>query len=160
MAESQDPVAQTSEAADRQLFTVKEAAAYLSVSQATIYRWMKDGTLSFHKIGKALRFAREGLDAVVEKTVGQKEAEAAAGRCASCGHNVLVGGHLQGTGRLYFRPEKTRFWTFLEAMVPLKVRVCAACGYIQLHADTDRLTRLMPDGGETGSDPVSGGNGV
>jgi excisionase family DNA binding protein len=130
------------------LFTVPEAAEYLDVSQATIYRWMKDGLLSFHKVGKATRFAQEGLDAVIEKTTGLKEAEAAAGRCTSCGHSVLVEGKLQGTGRLQFRPDKTRFWIFLEAMVPLQARVCTACGFVQIHVNTDKLTRLMPEGQE------------
>jgi len=144
MANSGESEMETTGAVDKQWFTVREASAYLDVSQATIFRWMKQGILSFHKIGKATRFSQEGLDAVVEKTTGLKEAEAAAGRCFSCGHNVLVDGALQGTGRLYFRPKKTKFWTFLEAMVPLKARVCAACGYIHTYADTEKLTRLMP----------------
>jgi excisionase family DNA binding protein len=130
--------------AEKRWFTIREAAEYLDVSVPTIFRWMKEGILSFHKIGKATRFSQESLDAVIEKTTGQKEAEAVAGRCSACGHSILVDGTLQGTGRLYFRPEKTRFWTFLEGLVPLKVRVCAACGFIQIHADTDKLTRLMP----------------
>jgi excisionase family DNA binding protein len=133
------------ELADKQWFTTAEAAEYLGVSQATIFRWMKQGQLSFHKIGKATRFSQEGLDAVVLKTTGRTEAEAAAGRCSSCGHNILVEGTLQGTGRMYFRPKKTKFWTFLEALVPLKVLACAACGHIEMQADTSKLTRLMPD---------------
>jgi len=125
-------------------FTVKGAASYLGVSEPTIFRWMKDGSLSFYKVGNATRFAKESLDAVITKTTGRKEAEAAAGKCASCGHDLLVQGQIQGTGRLYFRPEKTRFWTFQEALVPIKARVCPACGYIQMHADTTKLTSLLP----------------
>jgi hypothetical protein len=108
---------------------------------------MKNGTLSFYKVGKATRFSKEGLDAVVEKTTGRKEAEAAYGRCASCGHNILIPGRLRGAGRLYFQPYKTRFWTFGDSFVPTEARVCAACGYIQLHADTGKLTRLEPAAG-------------
>ena len=125
-------------------YTIPEAAAYLGVSEPTIYRWMKDGILSFYKIGNATRFSRESLDAVIEKQTGRKEAEAAQGRCAACGHSVLVGGRMQGTGRLYFRPDRTRFWTFQESLVPVVARVCAACGYIQLNADTEKLSRLRP----------------
>src|SRR5689334_18797737 len=99
-------------AMEAEWFSVRDAAEYLGVSQPTIFRWMKDGLLSFYKVGGATRFSREGLDAVVEKTTGRKEAEAASGRCASCGHTMLVPGRLQGTGRLYFRPEKTKFWSF------------------------------------------------
>lgn len=125
-------------------FSIREAAEYLGISQPTLYRWMKDGLLSFYKVGGSTRFTKEGLDAVIEKTTGRKEAEAAGGRCTSCGHNFLVEGRLQGNSRLYFRPEKTKFWTFHEAMVPTRAKVCPACGYVQMHVDVEKLTRLMP----------------
>jgi excisionase family DNA binding protein len=130
---------------EKKWFSIQEAAEYLGVSQPTIFRWMKDGTLSFYKVGNSTRFAQEGLDAVIEKTTGRKEAEAAQGRCAACGHGVLVEGRLQGTGRLYFKPDKTKFWTFSEPMVGLKAKVCAACGYVQIHADTEKLGKLRPE---------------
>ena len=127
-----------------QWFSVRDAAKYLGVSQPTIFRWMKEGTLSFYKVGGSTRFSQEGLDAIIEKTTGLKEAEIAAARCAACGHSVLIAGRLRGAGRLYFRPDKPRFWTLTEAMVPTDARVCAACGYIQLHADTEKLKKLKP----------------
>lgn len=139
-------------AAGLDLFTISEAADYLGVSEPTIYRWMKDGLLSFYKIGNATRFTREGLGAVIEKTTGRKEAEAVRGRCAACGHSVLVSGRIQGAGRLYFRPEKTRFWVFAESLVPTTARVCTACGYVQMHADTEKLNRLRPGGTEGDSE--------
>ena len=132
----------------RRWYTVQEAAEYLGVSQPTIFRWMKDGQLSFYKIGGSTRFVREGLDAVIEKTTGSKEAEGAADRCAACGHSTLVGGRLRGTGRLYFQPDASRFWVFDESMVPTTAKVCASCGYIQLHADTAKLNRLMVEPAE------------
>jgi hypothetical protein len=112
---------------------------------------MKDGLLSFYKVGGSTRFTKEGLDVVIEKTTGQKEAEAVAGRCAACGHSMLLEGELRGTGKLYFRPERTRFWVFRESLVPTRARVCPACGYIQLHADTEKLKGLTP-GREKGDD--------
>ncbi len=134
-------------------YTVPEAAEYLGLSVPTIFRWMRDGRLSFVKIGGATRFTQEGLEAVIEKTTGSMEAEAAAGRCAACGHSVLVEGSVQGTGRLYFRPEKTRFWVFAEALVPIRARVCTACGHIQLRADTEKLNRLVPKKSEAPQTP-------
>ena len=125
-------------------YTSKEAAEYLGVSEPTIFRWMKEGLISFYKVGGSTRFSREGLDALVQKTTGQKEAEVAQGKCAACGHGILVDGKLRGTGLLYFRPKKTKFWSFHESMVPTNARVCTACGYIQLHADTSKLTKLLP----------------
>lgn len=125
-------------------FTIPQAARYLGVSEPTVYRWMKDGSLSFYKVGNATRFSREGLDAVVEKVTGRKEAVVAQTRCASCGHSVLVDGRLQGAGRLYFKPAHTRFWVLEESLVPVTARVCAACGYVQVHADVEKLGRLTP----------------
>ena len=125
-------------------YSIQEAAEYLDVSQPTIFRWMKQGLLSFYKVGASTRFSREGLDAVIEKSTGLREAEMAAGRCASCGHSVLVEGKLQGTGGLFFRPDKTRFWVWSEALVPTRSRMCVACGYIQIHADTKKMKRLQP----------------
>ncbi len=126
-------------------YTVEEAADYLEVSVPTIFRWMKSSLLSFYKVGGGTRFSREGLDAVIEKTTGRKEAEAVAGRCAACGHGVLIDGRLQGTGRLHFKPAKTKFWTFEESLVETLAKVCAACGHIQIHADTEKLKRLKPE---------------
>ena len=125
-------------------YTVSEAAQYLGISQPTIFRWMKEGLLSFYKIGGSTRVSQEGLDAVVEKTTGLKAAEAAAGRCTSCGHGVLIEGRVPGTGRLYFKPDKTKFWVFADPMVGLRARVCAACGFVQLNADVSKLKKLKP----------------
>ena len=126
-------------------FSVREAAEYLGISIPTVFRWMKSGMLSFYKVGNSTRFSQESLDALVKKTTGQTEAEAARGRCASCGHAVLVEGRLQGTGRLYFRPEGVSFWTLAEAVAETIAKTCAACGYIQLHADTAKIAKLRPD---------------
>jgi len=30
-------------------------------------------------------------------------------------------------------------------MVGLRARVCSACGFVQMHADTTKLTTLTPD---------------
>ena len=132
----------TSETAAADWFSVEDAAEYLDVSRPTIFRWMKDGILSFYKIGGSTRFSKESLDAVIEKTTGLKEAEASAGRCACCGHSTLIDGKVQGTGNLYFRPKHARFWVFQEGMVPIIAKTCPACGYIQMHADTSKLNRL------------------
>lgn len=64
---------------------VRQAVQYLGVGQPTIFRWMKEGLLSFQAAGGSTRFSQEGLEAVIEETRGRKEAEAAAGRCAACG---------------------------------------------------------------------------
>ena len=48
-------------------FTPKEAAEYLRVSVATIYRLTQQGRLPAYRIGTARRYRREDLDAVPER---------------------------------------------------------------------------------------------
>jgi len=142
MQQGEDKAQSVSDELRTPWYTIAQAAEYLQVSEPTIFRWMKDGVLSFYKVGNATRFTREGLDAVIEKTTGRKEAEAVAGRCAACGHTVLIDGRLRGAGRLYFQPERSRFWFFGDSFVATRARVCPACGYVQLHADTEKLAHL------------------
>ena len=125
-------------------YSIKEATEYLGVSQPTIFRWMKDGILSYYKVGGATRFSQEGLDAVIEKTTGVKEAERAAGRCVACGHTMLVDGRVQTSGRLYFKPAKSSFWVLHEAVVPTQARACPACGHIQFYIEPEKLKKLKP----------------
>lgn len=127
-----------------QWFSIKEAATYLGVSQPTVFRWMKDGVLSFYKVGGSTRFSKENLEAVIQKNTGSQEATAARANCAACGHHSLIEGRMQGTGRLYFKPSKVRFWTLQESLVPTNAKVCEACGYVQLHVDVDKLRSLKP----------------
>ena len=141
--------------AGRKWYSIADAAAYLGISQPTIFRWMRENLISFYKVGGSTRFSQQNLDDVIEKTTGRKEAEAVAGRCAACGHAVLIEGRVQGTGRLYFRPDKTRFWTFEEAMVPIRAKTCPACGYIQMHAETSKLDSLRPEEDKTASPAAS-----
>ena len=129
---------------EKEWYSVVEAADYLGVSEPTIFRWMKEGLLSFYKVGGSTRFTKDSLDAVIEKTTGRKEAEAAAGRCAACGHSVLIDGRLRGAGRLYFQPDKAKFWHLGDTFVSTHARVCPACGYVQLHVDTTKLRKLEP----------------
>ncbi|MEN8128469.1 MAG: helix-turn-helix domain-containing protein [Planctomycetota bacterium] len=125
-------------------YTTKEAAEYLGVSQPTIFRWMKEGVLSFYKIGGATRFSQEGLDSIIEKSTGGKEAERSAGRCVACGHNILIEGRVQATGKLYFKPSKSSFWVLHEAMVPTGAKACPACGYVHFYIETQKLKDLKP----------------
>jgi excisionase family DNA binding protein len=122
---------------------VVEAADYLGVSESTIWRWLAEGALSSSWVNGTTRFTREGLDEVVRMNAGSKEL-GTDGTCGVCGHGDLVDGHVQGNGRLYFRPSRARFWVLREAIVPVRARVCIECGHVQLRADTRKLRRLMP----------------
>ena len=42
-------------------FTIKETAGYMDVAEITIRRWVKEGKLSFHKVGKNYVFLVDDL---------------------------------------------------------------------------------------------------
>ena len=50
----------------RRLFTVREAAQYLAVSTSTLYGWVWQHRIPFIKLGRALRFDPNDLNAFVE----------------------------------------------------------------------------------------------
>jgi excisionase family DNA binding protein len=143
--------------------TIPQAAEYLGVSEPTIYRWMRQGILTYFKVGGGTRFTVECLDAVVEKSTGRREGEVAQGRCAVCGDSRPVPGRLQAVGRLYFRPHRTRFWVLEEALVPVEARTCLVCGHVQMQADLEKLNRLLRKAdtmGEGPEDAQPGDNGM
>ncbi len=123
--------------------TIKQAAEYLGVSEPTIFRWMRDGALSFFKVGGATRFKRENLDMVARKVTGKEEGRQKSMRCAVCGHGFLLTGDVRSTGKMYFMPKKTKFLVLSESVVNVTANVCPICGHVQMVADTDKLARLM-----------------
>ncbi len=134
---------QTEEQPSEDWFTIQEAAEYLDVSEPTLYRWMRDGKISYYKVGDSTRFKKHNLDMVAEKKVSEAEGELAANRCAVCGHADLSEGTIQSTGRVYFRPGDVDFFTFQEPMVEIRAFACPMCGHIQTRVDTDKLNDLI-----------------
>ena len=125
--------------------TMKEACAYLKVSHMTIRRWMKANRLNCFRFGNGLRFRKDDLDQIAKKSSSHTaEAEPATENpsCPLCGQTELIEGRLQSTGKLYFKPNKTKFFTFQESLIPTESLMCSACGYIMLSADTDKLEKL------------------
>lgn len=50
------------------LLTVAEVADYLKTTTTTVYRWLKEGTISAVKIGKEWRIDEETLDAILSRS--------------------------------------------------------------------------------------------
>jgi excisionase family DNA binding protein len=136
--------------------TVKEAAAYLKVSQMTLFRWMKNGKLKRYKMGNAVRLQLKDLDAIAEPNETHQDSvekapsrepsiESLKPRCLMCGAEELIEGRLQSTGVVQFRPAKTKFWSWSEANVPLIARMCNTCGFIHHFADTSKMEKLQPE---------------
>jgi len=123
--------------------TVKQAAEYMGVSEPTIFRWMRDGSLSFFKMGGSTRFRRANLDMVARKVTSKEEGRQRAGRCSVCGHSFLLSGSVRSTGKIYFMPKKTKFLVFSESVVNIAAHACPACGHVQMFADTEKLAKLM-----------------
>lgn len=50
------------------LYTVTETAAFAQVSTKTIRRWLDDGRIPFHRLGRQLRIAEDDLLAFLKQT--------------------------------------------------------------------------------------------
>src|SRR5438874_7489874 len=47
-------------------YSIREAAEYLDVGEPTLYRWMREGKITFRKVGDSTRFWQEDLDSVMQ----------------------------------------------------------------------------------------------
>jgi excisionase family DNA binding protein len=62
----------------KRLFTVREAAAYLSIAQTTLYHWVARREVPVVRLRrKAVRFDRQDLDRLIEKVKLKTTQEAA-----------------------------------------------------------------------------------
>jgi len=126
-------------------YGIKEAADYLGVTEPTIYRWMRESTITFRKIGDATRFLQEDLESHVQVFRSAKDLEQAKEFCPVCHHNELVKGRIQSTGLTYFHPEKTKFWTFKSSNIETKASMCTRCGAIVWFGDKTKLTAIKQE---------------
>jgi len=123
-------------------FSIREAAAYLKVGEPTIYRWMRDGRITYRKVGDSTRFLREDLDAVVDVFPSTRDASRVAGFCPACHGSEFVEGDLRSTGLVHFQPVRTRFWTLRDSRITVRAVMCARCGTVCLRGDLGKLAAL------------------
>jgi excisionase family DNA binding protein len=123
-------------------FTIKQAAEYLEVGEQTLYRWMREGKITYRKIGDATRFLKEDLEEVVQIFRSAKEAEAAKELCPLCHHDFLSAGGIRSTGLIYFRPDDAKFWSLRDANIKTSAKMCPNCGAITLFGDVAKLAKL------------------
>ena len=142
-----------------QWFTIKDASAYLAVGEPTLYRWMREGRITYRKVGDSTRFLQEDLDALVEIHPSERDTPRAREYCPACHHDELVEGQIRSTGLLYFHPRHTRFWTLQDSNVPVRARMCTRCGTIAQFGDTEKLSMLLaaPETPAATSDEDAGG---
>lgn len=139
--------------------SIREAAEYLDVGEPTIYRWMKDGKITFRKVGDSTRFLKADLDAVVQIFPSRKDESAVRELCPVCHHDDLVVGHVQSTGLNYFKPAQTKFWTLKTTNIDLQAKMCTRCGAVSWYGDTQKLLALRPSGSDK-KDPKSEGEEI
>ncbi len=124
-------------------YSIREAAEYLGVAEPTIYRWMRDGEITFRKVGDSTRFWKADLDEVMEVHPSARGLDKIRTFCPSCHHDELIEGHVQSTGLLYFRPKHIKFWTLKDSNVGTTARMCTRCGAITWGGDTTKLAKLL-----------------
>ena len=124
-------------------FGIKEAADYLDIGEPTLYRWMREGQITFRKVGDSTRFLQEDLDAAIKVFRSRRDLEKVRGSCAVCQEKDLVPGFVQSTGRLYFKLKEAKFWTLKENSVPTEARLCRRCGAISFFGDLAAVEELI-----------------
>ena len=129
-------------------YSIREAAEYLDVGEPTLYRWMREGKITFRKVGDSTRFWQEDLDSVMEVFHSSKDVEKTRRVCPFCKHDQLAEGNVRGAGLVYFVPKKTKFWTLKDSFINVTALMCARCGAISAFGDTAKLAELrekVPD---------------
>lgn len=133
----------SSETAKRRWFSIKEAAEYLDVGEPTIFRWMRDGKITYRKVGDSTRFWQEDLDSMMEVFHSDKDVENSRKICPVCHTGELIEGAYRTTGLNYFQPKKTKFWTLKDSNIESTASMCNRCGAIHLFGDVKKLGELL-----------------
>ena len=139
---------ETMEPPKKSWYSIREAAEYLDVGEPTLYRWMREGKITFRKVGDSTRFWQEDLDSVMEVFHSAKDVEKTRRACPICHHDELTEGKVRGAGLVYFVPKKTKFWTLKDSFIELSAFMCARCGAVTTFGETAKLAKLrekMPD---------------
>src|SRR6266704_2939716 len=124
-------------------YSIGDAAEYLDVGEPTLYRWMREGKITYRKVGDSTRFWQEDLDSVMEVFHSERDLDKAREVCPVCHHDELVVGKVRTTGLNYFTPGKTRFWTLKDSFISTTAKMCARCGTIIWFGDLKKLAALQ-----------------
>ena len=132
-----------SDATDKkEWYSISEAADYLDVGEPTLYRWMREGKITYRKVGDSTRFWRDDLDSVMQVFHSAKDISKAREVCPVCRHDELVEGKVRGAGLVYFVPKKTKFWSLRDSFIEISARMCTRCGAIASFGDTEKMAKL------------------
>ncbi|HOX55918.1 MAG TPA: helix-turn-helix domain-containing protein [Candidatus Paceibacterota bacterium] len=123
-------------------YSIREAADYLDVGEPTVYRWMREGKITYRKVGDSTRFWQEDLDSVMQVYHSEKDLDTTREVCPVCRHTELAEGKVRGAGLVYFVPKKTKFWTLKDSFVDTRAFMCTRCGAVSWFGDTAKLATL------------------
>src|SRR5215813_11585829 len=73
-------------------FSIREAAQYMDVGEPTLYRWMREGKITYRKVGDSTRFWQEDLDSVMEVYHSERDLDKVRQVCPACRNPELVEG--------------------------------------------------------------------
>ncbi len=137
-------------------YSIREAAEYLDIGEPTLYRWMRDGKITYRKVGDSTRFWQEDLDSVMQIFHSDRDIDQARQVCPICRHTEVVQGKVRGAGLVYFVPKKTKFWTLKDSFVETEAWMCTRCGAISWYGNTAKLStlRVSPRAPEPDEEPV------
>lgn len=122
-------------------YSIKEAAEYLSVGEPTLYRWMREGRITYRKVGDSTRFWREDLDSMMEVFPSAKNLDAVRNFCPVCHHGDMVEGRMEAGETARFRPMDEAFPSARDGGVETSAWMCLQCGAIAWFGNLERLHR-------------------
>jgi excisionase family DNA binding protein len=140
-------------------YSIQEAAEYLDVGEPTLYRWMRDGKITYRKVGDSTRFWQEDLESVMQVFHSTKDLDKTREVCPMCRHDELVEGKVRSTGLNYFTPKKSKFWTLKDSFVETKVKMCSRCGAIIWFGDVVKLAALRTESQPKEINPAASSEG-
>ena len=91
----------------------------------------------------APRFLRSMADGPGENPAPGREAVMEPKKCLRCGGTDLEPGWVQSSGKIYFRPDNTKFMTLRTADVEVNGNFCLDCGTVELVGDTEKCRKLI-----------------
>src|SRR5258707_13554720 len=75
-------------------YSIRDAAEYLDVGEPTLYRWMREGKITYRKVGDSTRFWQEDLNSVMQVYHSEKDLDKAREVCPGCRSRTRVEGKI------------------------------------------------------------------
>ena len=64
-------------------------------------------------------------------------------KCLRCGGTQLEPGRIQSRGKVWFKPDNAKFFTFNTSDVQVRAALCLDCGTVDLVGDIEKAQALI-----------------